>query len=80
MPLDRKAAARLDAWITREPPEAGEADHFIFPWGQEDCDICGEQLPDITGEVGEFVGASFDEDGSLIAHAQCGLDAGYELA
>jgi len=48
-----------------------------------DCEICGERIPldrwgFPRGEVGEFVLA--DGSDNVIAHAQCGLNAGLELA
>lgn len=42
--------------------------------GQE-CDICGEPA---DAEMGEFW--DHNKDTSVVAHAQCGLDAGLELA
>lgn len=51
-------------------------------YGPSDCDLCGERL-DWTGtvlthcEIGEFVSPDGEH---CIAHAQCGLDAGYPLA
>jgi hypothetical protein len=51
--------------------------------GQTNCDICGERFTlDPHEEIGEFA-LPFDPDyptGSVVAHAQCGLDAGYEIA
>lgn len=53
-----------------------------------DCDICGEPYdandprPSMS-EVAEFCDPDreWDEhENSFVAHAQCGLDAGYELA
>lgn len=59
---------------------------------EEDCGICGENIT-TADEVGEFVLQRYEierlEDGSLkrtdiresvVAHAQCGLDHGLELA
>lgn len=44
------------------------------------CDLCGEPFSYLTDEVGEFWDGD-DEDGeSVIAHAQCGIDHGLQLA
>ena len=56
-------------------------------WGESECQICGEPFRSIHDEVGEFCEPGGDTDGNprsvfehKIAHAQCGLDAGMELA
>lgn len=46
------------------------------------CDLCGEEIEnDANGfsieETGEFTG---NEGEAVVAHAQCGLDAGLSLA
>lgn len=43
-----------------------------------DCGICGEPA---DNEMGEFFTPDWPDDKpSVIAHAQCGIDAGLELA
>ena len=57
-----------------DPPEvvaARDWNRREFPDG---CELCGEPA---GAEMGEFV----KEDGShVLAHAQCGIDAGLEMA
>lgn len=43
-----------------------------------ECDLCGEPYSYLHDEVGEFWDK--DADDSVIAHAQCGIDHGLELA
>jgi hypothetical protein len=48
---------------------------------EECCDICQEPMPMDDGETGEFKPDIGDNNGRpVIAHAQCGLDMGLELA
>lgn len=47
------------------------------------CEICGEPIrTDQFGDYAEETGEFWDEErgNSLIAHAQCGLDAGLDIA
>lgn len=47
----------------------------IMNGGLEECELCGE---DADGEMGEFTGGPLGV--RVVAHAQCGLDAGLPLA
>jgi hypothetical protein len=46
--------------------------HLINP---ENCELCGEPL---DAETGEFWDEAADD--GVVAHAQCGIDAGLPLA
>lgn len=48
-------------------------------FGASECGLCGEKLRMID-EVGEFYNPTMPDVESVIAHAQCGFDAGWELA
>jgi len=50
-----------------------------------DCEICGEHIKasapgDWLEPVGEFWDPTKPEEGSVIAHAECGLSRGLEVA
>lgn len=77
------AAGGVDEWIAKDPENRGR------------CDLCGEVYDHLMfdhpslSDVGEFVSRSDryekgDRLGSVlkhvIAHAQCGIDHGLELA
>lgn len=53
-------------------------------FGSQKCEVCGERFKTIFDEVGEFVdptGAYSDGlDGTVIAHAECGLAQAMEVA
>ena len=53
-----------------------KADEMVDLWGSAECQICGEWFQSANEEVGEFV----KEDEHVIAHAQCGISAGLEMA
>jgi hypothetical protein len=76
--MDRRTAARLDAWITREPDWRTVSD-IEEQWGQKDCDVCGEELKP-NDEVAEMYDPEDDDGDPVICHAQCGLDKGLEIA
>jgi hypothetical protein len=49
------------------------------------CGVCGEEIPqDVMGnyeaEVGEFFDLAKPDDPSILAHADCGINAGLEIA
>lgn len=48
-------------------------------WPVLKCEICEETLRD-NDEVGEFFDPAKPEEDSKVAHAQCGLSAGMEVA
>lgn len=53
----------------------------IERWGQEKCDICGEPFTlKPTEEVAEWYDPGDGINLHYIAHAQCGIDKGFELA
>lgn len=60
-------------------------DPMLVLLGMEHCGVCGERFRDEddpqaymgSDERGEFVN---DQGESVVAHAQCGLDAGFALA
>lgn len=52
-----------------------------LPYDEEECQICGEPADGEMGEFGTPIGTTTPEGSvSLVAHAQCGLDAGLEIA
>lgn len=75
---------RSDRSLRSESPRMPDN---IYPYRQDsngetmECQICGEPA---DGEMGEFglPDGQTDPDGavSVVAHAQCGLDAGLEIA
>jgi hypothetical protein len=65
------------------PLTAWHVEPSAWHWDQPDCDICGEALGGPNAEVGEFYDPQATDtsvEGHKIAHAQCGLDAGLEIA
>lgn len=64
-----------------DPEEVTRDDHVCDEDVCGECELCGEHYdrngPPSRSEVGEFVSDSGEH---VIAHAQCGLDAGYPLA
>lgn len=67
-----------------EPSEYNQPETGALTDGMKgDCDICGEPYDQTSSrpsmnEVGEFWDP--EKNDSVVAHAQCGIDAGLELA
>lgn len=58
-----------------------EVDEYILQsHGTERCDVCGEPLAAGLGGIGEFYEPRDPSKCSVVAHAQCGLDQGLEIA
>ena len=47
----------------------------VGPQSNGECDLCGEG---VDAEMGEFW--NMEQEESVYAHAQCGIDAGLDLA
>lgn len=70
----------------RPAPQPSRATRIKEMWGRSTCELCGEpfKLPEENEQVGEFYdpakAAIGGATGHVIAHAQCGIDAGLDLA
>jgi hypothetical protein len=65
-----------------DPPEIEEARRWNREQHPDGCELCGEPA---GAEMGEFYDPRRDDGGDgypghVIAHAQCGIDAGLALA
>jgi hypothetical protein len=69
------AMALMPSLTVSNRPAPNTPEMQMWGFNEEKCQLCGE---DPDAEMGEF----WDETGgnSVIAHAQCGLDAGLPLA
>ena len=77
---DAWCQAALDAFRADEPASKANIEEVLKP---VECGLCGEEIgTDEYGHYTEDAGEFWDEskDDSVLAHAQCGLDAEMELA